>query len=122
MIEMYKYTVVCSHRVIGLIQKLNSLRWFSAKLSYLQKSEKWVYCFPLMLRIKSSIQICSITTFFFQIRVIKCKFCSIYMISQLLPNFKTQFSKTDEVGSYDDIALYQRFLHLRFLPSQTKEN
>ena len=31
-------------------------RWFSAILSYLQKYEKWVYCFPLILRIESSYQ------------------------------------------------------------------
>ena len=28
--------------------------WFSAILSYLQKSENWVYCYPLILRTKIS--------------------------------------------------------------------
>ena len=30
------------------------------------------------------------------------------MNSQLLPNYKTQFSQKEEVGSYDNIALNQR--------------
>ena len=30
------------------------------------------------------------------------------MISQPLPNLKTQFSQKEEVGSYDNIALNQR--------------
>ena len=32
------------------------------------------------------------------------------MILQPLPNFKTQFSPKDEVGSYDNIELNQRFV------------
>ena len=31
------------------------------------------------------------------------------MISKPLPNFKSQFSQKEEVGSYDNIALNQRF-------------
>ena len=31
------------------------------------------------------------------------------MIPQPPPNFKTQFSPKDEVGSYDNIALIQRY-------------
>ena len=33
------------------------------------------------------------------------------MISQPPPNFKTQFSQDEEVGSYDNIALNQRIVN-----------
>ena len=36
------------------------------------------------------------------------------MISQPLPNFKTQFSQKEDVGSYDNIALNQ---HISLLMS-----
>ena len=32
------------------------------------------------------------------------------MIAEPLPNFQTQFSKKEEVGSYDNIALNQRYI------------
>ena len=40
----FKQSGGCSHSVF---------LWFGAILSYLQKSKKWVYCFPLILRIRS---------------------------------------------------------------------
>ena len=52
---------------------------------------------------------CCNTTICFKIRVIKYKFCCKYMISQPLPNFKSQFSQNVEAGSYDNIALNQRY-------------
>ena len=82
--------------------------WFSAILSYLQNLEKGVYCFPLILRIKYSLQICCYSTVCFKIRAIKFKFGCNSMISQSLANCKSQFSKKEEVGSYDNIALNQR--------------
>ena len=85
--------------------------WFSAILSCLQKSEKWVNCFPSILRMKFSLQMCCNLTVCSKIRVIKFKFCCNPMISQPLPNFKSQFSQKEEVGSYDNVALNQRFLH-----------
>ena len=59
------------------------IRWFSAILPYLQKSEKWVYCFSLIFRMKSSPQMCCNATVCFKIRIIQFKFCC---------NFKNQFS------------------------------
>ena len=47
---------------------------------------------------------CCNPTVCFEIRVIKVKFCRHYMISQPLPNFKTQFSQKEDVGSYDKIC------------------
>ena len=43
----------------------------------------------------------------FNIQVIKFKFCCNLMILQPLPNFKTQIYQKEEVGSYDNIALNQ---------------
>ena len=34
------------------------------------------------------------------------------MISEPLPNFKTQYSQKEEVGSYDNIALNQRCISI----------
>ena len=90
-------------------------RWFRAMLSYLRKSEgkkKRIYCFPLKLRIKSPLQMCCNSTVSFKIRVIKFNFCCNTMISKYLPNFKTQLSQKEEVGSYDNIALNQRIMIL----------
>ena len=58
------------------------------------KSEKWVYCFPL---IKSSLQMCCNLTVCFKIPVIKFEFCSNSMISQPFPNFKTLFSQVTTI-------------------------
>ena len=41
-------------------------RWFSAILSYLPKTEKWVYVFPLLLNTKSSLQMCCNLTICFE--------------------------------------------------------
>ena len=45
----------------------------------------------------------------FKTRVIGFKFCCNSTVSQPLPNFKSEFSPKDEVGSYDNIALNQRY-------------
>ena len=92
--------------------------WFSAILSYLQKSEKWINCFPLILRIKSSAQMCCDPTVCFKIRVIKSNFCFNSMISQPLHNFIIRFSQKELVGSYDNIELNQRYVRVarRSLP------
>ena len=50
----------------------------------------------------------------YKIRVIKFKYYCNSIYSQLLPNLKTQFSQKEEVDSYDNIALNQRFV-LHFL-------
>ena len=70
-------------------------RCFSAILSYLQKPEKTVYFFPLILRIQSALQMCCNPTICFKIRIIKLFFIS--MISHPLPNVKSQFSKKEEL-------------------------
>ena len=44
----------------------------------------------------------------FKIIANKFQFGSYSMISQPLPNLRTQFSTKDEVGTYDNIALNQR--------------
>ena len=72
------------------------------------KTEKWAHCFPFILRSKSSLQICCNPTVCSKNRVIRFKFCCNSMISQPLPNFKSQFCQKEEVGSYDNIALNQR--------------
>ena len=74
---------------------------------YCRINEKWIYCFPLIWRIKYSLQICCNPRGCFKIRVIKFYLCCNSMISQSLPNFKTQFSQEEEVSSYDNIALNQ---------------
>ena len=76
------------------------LSWFSVILSYLQKSEKIMLSFDIRDTIFLTKLYCNRT-------VIKFKFCCNSMISQPLPNFKTQFSQKYEVGSYDNIALNQ---------------
>ena len=69
-------------------------RWLNAILSYLQKSEKRVYCFPLILRIKAFYKLISYNpTICFEIRAIKFKCCCNSMISELFSNFQTHFSK-----------------------------
>ena len=84
--------------------------WSVAQYCRISKNlKKWVYCFPLVLRI-FSLQMCCNSTVCFATRVIKFKFCCNSVISQPLPNCKTQFSQKEEVGSYDKIALNQRFL------------
>ena len=45
----------------------------------------------------------------FKIWVIQFKFCCNSMISHPLLKFRTQFSQNEEVGSYDSIALNQRY-------------
>ena len=60
---------------------------------FLQKYEQWVYCFSLMLRIKPALQMCLL-----KIRLIKFKFDCNSIISQPLPNCKSQFSNKEEVG------------------------
>ena len=74
-----------------------------------KKSGKGVYGFLLILRIKSSLQMCCNRTVYFNIRVIQFKFYCNSMIPQPLPNFKSLFSQREEVGSYDNIAPNQRF-------------
>ena len=81
-------------------------------MSYLQKSQKWVYFFPLILTMQSSLQMCCNPTVCCKIRVIKFNFCCNSMISQHLQNFGTQFSQKQEVGSYDNIVLNQRDMFL----------
>ena len=54
-------------------------------------------------------------TICFRIRVIKFEFWVTSMILQPLPNFKTQFSPKDEVGSYDNNALNQRDMRVSIL-------
>ena len=73
--------------------ELDHIAGSRAILSYLQKSDKWVYCFLLISRIKSSLQMCCNTIVFFKIRVITFKFCCNTMISQPIPNFKSQISQ-----------------------------
>ena len=51
---------------------------------------------------------CCNPTVCFKFQVIKLNFCCNSTISQLLPNFKTQSSEKEEVGSYDNIALKQQ--------------
>ena len=84
-------------------------RWFRAILSYLQKSKKKVCCFPLMFRIQYSLKMCCNPTLCFNFQVIQFQFCGNSMVSEPLPNFKTQISRKDESGSYDNIALNQRY-------------
>ena len=103
---MFKYGFEMSFPVR---KNISIYRSFSAILSYLQKSEKKVFCFPLIFRIKTSLQMYCNRTIYFKTRVIKFKFCCNSMISQPLPNFKTQFSPKDEVGSYDNIEPNQRY-------------
>ena len=69
--------------------------------------KKWVYCFPLILRVKSSLQMYYNPIVCFEVWVTKFRFCRNSMISQLLPNFQTQFSQKEEIASYDNIALNQ---------------
>ena len=71
--------------------------------------KKWAYCVPSIWRIESYLQMRSNPTVCFQIWVIKFKFCCIDMILEPLPNFKTQFSQKEEVGSYDNTPLNQRY-------------
>ena len=79
-------------------------------MSYLQKSEKWPYCFNLISRLKSTLQMCCNPTVCFNIRMIQFKLCCKSMTSQPLPNFKREFSQKEEVGSYDNIALNQPYV------------
>ena len=81
------------------------------RISKNMRKKNWFFFFPLILRIKSSLQMYCNRTICLKIRVIKYKFCCNSMISQPLPNFKTQFSPKDEMCSYDNIALNQRYLH-----------
>ena len=79
---------------------------------HLQKPLKFLFffCFPLILSIKSSLQMCCNRTICFEIQIIKFKCCCNSMNSQAFPNFKTQLSPKDEVGSYENIALSQRYV------------
>ena len=81
-------------------------------MSYLKKSENWVYRFRLILRMKYPLLICCNPTVCFIIRLIKFNFCCNSMISQPLSNLKTQFSSKEEVGTYDNIALNQRYAEI----------
>ena len=88
----------------------------SAQYCHFQKSEKWIYCFLLMFRKKSSQQMCCNPTVCFKIRVIKFKSYCNSKISQHLQNFKTLFFffQKEEVVSYDNIALNQRYVGKTF--------
>ena len=67
----------------------------SAILSYLKNSEKRVYCFPVILRIKSSLQMCCNPTVHFKIRLIKFNFCCNSIILTASSKLKNSiFSKT----------------------------
>ena len=84
-------------------------RWFNTILSYLQRSGKWVLRF---LDIKDKIfstnhTVCS------KVHVIRFKFWCNSMITQSLPNFKTQFSQKEEAGSYDNVALKQHYKKMK---------
>ena len=58
---------------------------------------------------------CCNPTVYFKIRVVKINLCCNSMISQPLPNYNTKFSQKERVGSYDNIALNQRYpVYLRF--------
>ena len=73
--------------------------------------KKWVHCFPLILRIQSSVQMCSNPAVCYKVQIIKFKFCCNDIISQPLLNFKSHFSqKKGEFGIYDSIALKQLYL------------
>ena len=50
------------------------------------------------------------TTVCFNFRVIKFQICGNYMILEPLPNFKTNFSQNEGDGTYDNIALNQRYI------------
>ena len=82
----------------------------SAQYCRISKNQKKMfYCFPLILRIKSFLQMYFNPTVCFKIKIIKFKFCCNSVVSQPLPNLKTQFSQKEDVDSYDNIALKQRY-------------
>ena len=86
--------------------------WFSAILSYLQRSEKWSYCFLLILRIKYSLQ------FFFVIPEFVLKFESLSFTSvtllfrSLFQTLQLNFFRKREVGTYDNTALNSQILSI----------
>ena len=60
---------------------------------YLKKSEKWIYCFPLILKTKSSLQICCNHTVCFKIRVIKLTFVITPRFHSLFQTLKLTFPR-----------------------------
>ena len=112
--EQKKIMVSLFKSEVSFFATITAICWFSAILSYLQKSEKcFFFSFPLILRIKSAVQINCNRTICFRIRVTKFKFSCKSMISQPLPIFKPLFSPKDEVGSYDNIAPNQRYIKFK---------
>ena len=53
---------------------------------------------------------CYNSTVCFKIRVIKFIFYCNSIIAEPLPNFQSKFSQKEEVGSYNNIALNQRYI------------